>query len=714
MTRKNKIAGGVILVALLLLIYSWIPRSIPLPDPALNVPFAIHASPRDGGLRRDDESFWGGSGVKGPDGRYHLFASRMGGGCGLESWKLNSEVVRATSSNPLGPYVVEETVLPAMAHNPTVVQASDGQYYLYYIGAEVPEERQATDCEGGKTIALPGDASEQGSPWTCSINVVSSNSPLGPWSEPVRLTSARDRFPHCATNPAPVLDSDGSLRLYHRAYRWLRRGRYRDTGEWDSPAPDRWLHLAEGPAPGGPVERFTPTTILPAAAEDPFVWQDGDGWHMLFNNKFNHREENGGYAYSDDGYQFTRGNAAYNKELRFTDGTVSRAARRERPQILWLEENRGVLFTGVRPSRDDDRVYTLATPIGDWGDSESQQSIHDQELDDTLRLNELQIIGSHNSYKLPIDPMVFAALSKIESERMRTLEYDHESLTRQLDRGLRSFEIDVVYDPDGGRFAEPAMQSLASSAFDSKELMHAGFKVLHVQDIDYRSNCVTLELCLAEIRNWSAAHPDHVPLIVSMNFKHGPPLVPGGATAPDFSTQIAARLDRVLRQETGADRLFTPDELRGDYATLPERLAAEGWPTLGSLRGRVIFVFDAGKTMRDIYLSNKPNLEGKIMFVTLPPGHPGSAIVFKNDPLRSADDIRTLVEQGYIVRTRSDAETVEARQTDSSRRDRAFASGAQLVSTDYYPGRNRFGNDYAVVFPGNRYVRKRPESGDSP
>ena len=70
----------------------------------------------------------------------------------------------------------------------------------------------------------------------------------------------------------------------------------------------------------------------------------------------------------------------------------------------------------------------------------------------------------------------------------------------------------------------------------------------------------------------------------------------------------------------------------------------------------------------------------------------------RNDPVRSFDEIRSLVAEGFLVRTRADAGTVEARANDGSRRDKALASGAQLVSTDFPEPDPRFG-DYHVSLP---------------
>ena len=57
-----------------------------------------------------NSSSWGGS-IMFDGTTYHMFASRMAGGCGLSAWDSNSEVVRATSSQGDGPYLFQETVV---------------------------------------------------------------------------------------------------------------------------------------------------------------------------------------------------------------------------------------------------------------------------------------------------------------------------------------------------------------------------------------------------------------------------------------------------------------------------------------------------------------------------------------------------------------------------------------------------------------------------
>ena len=79
-----------------------------------------------------------------------------------------------------------------------------------------------------------------------------------------------------------------------------------------------------------------------------------------------------------------------------------------------------------------------------------------------------------------------------------------------------------------------------------------------------------------------------------------------------------------------------------------------------------------------------------------------------NDPVADGERIRQLVADGYVVRTRADADTAQARTGDTTQRDAALASGAQWVSTDYPVPDERFGTGYAAGIPGGRPGRCNP------
>ena len=88
------------------------------------------------------------------------------------------------------------------------------------------------------------------------------------------------------------------------------------------------------------------------------------------------------------------------------------------------------------------------------------------------------------------------------------------------------------------------------------------------------------------------------------------------------------------------------------------------------------------------YLEGHPSLRKRVMFVSVGETDSASAFLKLNDPVGDFEKIQRVVKQGFLVRTRADSGTRESRSNDGSKRDRAFASGAQFVSTDY-PGTGR-------------------------
>ena len=73
---------------------------------------------------------------------------------------------------------------------------------------------------------------------------------------------------------------------------------------------------------------------------------------------------------------------------------------------------------------------------------------------DNIAINQIQIIGSHNSYKQKIERPVMELILAKDSNSIN-LDYAHIPIKDQLDLGLRGLEIDVLHDPQGGRYKEP-------------------------------------------------------------------------------------------------------------------------------------------------------------------------------------------------------------------------------------------------------------------
>jgi hypothetical protein len=106
------------------------------------------------------------------------------------------------------------------------------------------------------------------------------------------------------------------------------------------------------------------------------------------------------------------------------------------------------------------------------------------------------------------------------------------------------------------------------------------------------------------------------------------------------------------------------------------------------------------------YVFNHPSLAGRMMFANAAAGEPEAAILIRNNPEK--DKIAELVKQGYIVRTRADADTKQARKNDYSQFKAACQSGAQIITTDYYRKSTHFASSYEIHFPKGGYSRKNP------
>jgi hypothetical protein len=309
--------------------------------------------------------------------------------------------------------------------------------------------------------------------------------------------------------------------------------------------------------------------------------------------------------------------------------------------------------------------------------------------DRVVRLNQIQVIGSHNSYNLGFAPSE-EKFARIHNPKMyEGLEYHHRSLTAQLDGGVRQLEIDIVQDAKGGRFAHPKIVELTREAglppdpdFDpNHEMDRPGFKVIHIPDLNQRSSCLLFTDCLREISAWSIAHPQHIPLFLLIETKHGRTAsIPNSVEAESFTTETFDALDKEIRSVFAEGEMILPDQVRGSYPTLDAAVRAGRWPTLGQSRGKVIFLMDQ-KNAGPAYTAGHPALQRRVLFTNSDPGRPDAAFVEENEGTPQLID--QLVREGYIVRARADENTTAARTNDTTRRDELLHSGAQMISTDY-------------------------------
>src|SRR5258708_9124013 len=118
-----------------------------------------------------------------------------------------------------------------------------------------------------------------------------------------------------------------------------------------------------------------------------------------------------------------------------------------------------------------------------------------------------------------------------------------------------------------------------------------GFKVMHVQDVDYRSTCQPFTACLEQVRQWSRAHPDHVPIFILVETKQGKPRGELHLTEPEpFTSSTFDALDAEILSVFPANEIIAPDDVRGHYGTLNEAVLAGNSPSLATALGKLVLL----------------------------------------------------------------------------------------------------------------------------
>lgn len=275
--------------------------------------------------------------------------------------------------------------------------------------------------------------------------------------------------------------------------------------------------------------------------------------------------------------------------------------------------------------------------------------------DGVLLISHVQAKGTHNSYHLAPDG----------AQPGGPWSYSHAPLGDQLESaGVRQVELDLWDGADG-------------------------LAVYHIPTVDDRTTCLRFADCLQALRTWSDAHPLHHAIVIMLEIKSD---LAGGT----------ASLDAQILDVWPRERVVTPDDVRGDSATLREAVLGRGWPTLGATRGKAIFAMEATDAQVTEYREGHPNLEGRVLFPLVGVNEPYSAFVIMNDPIGGEAAILDAVSNGFLVRTRADSDSVEPTAGDTARLEAALRSGAQFISTDY-----------PAAVPGTPYVFEVPSGTPS-
>ncbi|GIP33254.1 glycoside hydrolase family protein [Paenibacillus sp. J2TS4] len=328
-------------------------------------------APVGGGFKMEGYWVWCGSVIQGEDGRFHLFASRWPKTVPMHpGWIVASEVVRAVSDTPAGPYQFQEVVLPARGaeywdgrstHNPHITKHGD-TYLLYYMGSTHPlpdpEPGEAFDLQDPRCIV--GRANKR-------IGLATAKSVFGPWERrdaPILNTRPGKFDSFLTSNPAPCVHEDGSVLLIYKARRY--EGNIHGK---------MMIGSARAPHYNGPYQVVSENPVFPPEKihlEDPFIWKTSTGYEMIAKDMEGHLcgEKLGGiHAYSEDGLDWKLADDphAYSRNIVWDDGKTRLMGNLERPFLLFQNGKPTHLFAatsnGTKGFHDATETWNMVIPL---------------------------------------------------------------------------------------------------------------------------------------------------------------------------------------------------------------------------------------------------------------------------------------------------------------------------------------------------------------
>ncbi|WP_211147064.1 glycoside hydrolase family protein [Paenibacillus dokdonensis] len=337
---------------------------------ALSLMDRMLPAPVGGGFQMEGWWIWCGSVVRGEDGRYHMFASRWPKWLPMHpGWLIRSEIVRAVSNTPEGPYTYAETVLPARGaeywdgrstHNPHIIRSGD-KFLLYYMGSTHP----FAEAEPGETIEME-DCRVIAARANKRVGLAVADSILGPWKrmdDPI-LPVRPGRFDsYLTSNPAPCVRDDGSMLLIYKARRYEGHTYGKMT-----------LGAAEADEAEGQYRVISEQPLFPPEVhvEDPFIWRNGYGYAMIAKDMDGHLcgEKHGGIlAVSDNGrnWQLADAKKAYSRKVLWDDGQERIMGSFERPFLLFQDGRPTHMFAAVADGpggfREAQNTWNMVIPL---------------------------------------------------------------------------------------------------------------------------------------------------------------------------------------------------------------------------------------------------------------------------------------------------------------------------------------------------------------
>ena len=293
------------------------------------------------------------------------------------------------------------------------------------------------------------------------------------------------------------------------------------------------------------------------------------------------------------------------------------------------------------------------------------------------RLNDIRFVGTHNSYKAynpSAEKLMRRLIAPLRFAEGGEWSYGREPLSAQFDKGIRSIELDVMREKDG-------------------------FRCAHIPLVDFACVCPDFSLALKEIALWSDAHPGHLPITVLIEAKET--FLSGGMGFHRFTLEDVLLLEETVAEALG-ERLYTPADMLGEHENFVQLCAANDYPALGALLGKVLVIYHADMgTTRD-YAAHYPTPRAHKMFLSVfswtlrfEEDTDYACFVIENES-GSFFMAKNTGEFNMLVRTRMDVFPWRFDEWEAQ----ALSTGAFILTTDYPPRDDPGEEPHVAAFEG--------------
>lgn len=259
-------------------------------------------------------------------------------------------------------------------------------------------------------------------------------------------------------------------------------------------------------------------------------------------------------------------------------------------------------------------------------------------------VNGIQVVGFTDSYHLPPDEPLLLEL-------FPELDFNRPQITDQLEVN-HARVIDLTWYPGPNT---------------------PGLFTVYSRSLRTNSHCPATVFCIDDIEFVQRWNPDMGPTFVLM--RSVVQWVPGDGEEwlPYASHVTYIDLFEDTVDATTHGHIYTPNDLKGEHASVRAAIEADGWPSFDDLRGKIVFILIADEEVRDAYrrqFNFEEEMDGLGAFIAADdPNDPDS--IFFTLPADQPEQIRQVTQAGFMVHTRVTPEEYPA----------AAAAGAHLFTT---------------------------------